>query len=82
MDEQTPSGVPSPQLVEELRCLLNRHSAENASNTPDFILADYLMRCLDAYNKAVVSRATWYNRMDVPGQGSVPVLGTSTEKGT
>lgn len=41
------------QLEEEIRAAINRSSAENGSNTPDFILAKYLMSCLDAFNNAV-----------------------------
>lgn len=46
----------------ELRALLNRMSQENASNTPDFILAQYLSACLDAWNTATQQRETWYGR--------------------
>ena len=46
----------------ELQSLLNRHSQENASNTPDFILAQYLSGCLIAFNMAVQQRETWYGR--------------------
>jgi hypothetical protein len=44
----------------ELRHLINRHSQENASGTPDFILADYLSSCLAAFNVAVQRRADWH----------------------
>lgn len=54
-------------LVTALTELINEYSLENASNTPDFILAQYLLDCLNAYNKAVQDRAVWYNRIDVPG---------------
>ena len=47
---------------EELEALLNRHSMENGSNTPDFILAKYLRGCLEAYNEAVQSRAVWFTK--------------------
>lgn len=46
-------------LERELSSLLNRHSAENSSGTPDFILAAYLIGCLDVYNKTVAHRAIW-----------------------
>jgi len=46
----------------ELTALLNRYSKENASNTPDFILASYLQTCLDAFGTAVQQRETWYGR--------------------
>lgn len=59
-------------LSGDLQALLNGYSLENDSNTPDYTLARYLLDCLDAYNKAVMDRAHWYGRMDVPGRGSVP----------
>ena len=35
----------------ELTELLNKHSMENGSDTPDFILADHLTRVLKAFDK-------------------------------
>lgn len=52
----------------ELEALINTYSRENASNTPDFILAKYLKGCLKVFNKTVKARAKWYGRMDKPGQ--------------
>ena len=46
----------------QLECLLNKTSQENASNTPDFILAQYLNACLTAFNIAVQQRDTWHGR--------------------
>ncbi len=46
----------------EFECLINKHSMENGSDTPDFILANYLQNCLIAFDKAVKSRETWYGR--------------------
>lgn len=46
----------------ELERLINKYSIESGSDTPDFILADYLVGCLDAYNEAVKSREKWYGR--------------------
>jgi hypothetical protein len=51
----------SATFLEELRSLLNRHSQENASNTPDFILAQYLEVCLLALGEAVQQREAWYS---------------------
>ena len=47
---------------EELRSLINRYSRENESNTPDFILAQYIEKSLLAFNQAVNSREKWYGR--------------------
>jgi hypothetical protein len=44
----------------ELEGLINKYSLENASNTPDFILAEYLKDCLSAFNTAVKKRTDWY----------------------
>ncbi len=46
----------------ELSALINRHSLENGSDTPDFILATFLGRCLAAWNAGVQSRERWYGR--------------------
>jgi len=47
---------------EEIRKVLNRYSMENLSDTPDFILAAYLLDCLQAFCKATQRRETWYGR--------------------
>lgn len=49
------------QLEEDIRAALNRACAENHSNTPDFILAKYLLNCLSAFNEAVSERSAWYD---------------------
>ena len=46
----------------ELEQLINRHSMENGSNTPDFILAQYLRCCLENFNHTIVAREKWYGR--------------------
>ena len=46
-------------LETDLIVLLNRHSAENMSGTPDFVLAKFLSETLKAYNEAVSRRAEW-----------------------
>lgn len=45
---------------QELKSLINKYSMENVSNTPDFILATYLLACLAAYNSALTYRTAWY----------------------
>ena len=44
----------------ELAAVINRFSRENGSNTPDWILADYLAGCLNAFDAATRAR-TDYN---------------------
>jgi hypothetical protein len=50
------------EFRKDLQALMNRHSMENGCNTPDFILAEYLDRCLAAFDLAVNARETWYGR--------------------
>lgn len=50
----------------ELTALLNRHSRENRSDTPDFILASFLVQCLYAFEMATVWRTKWYSPQGVP----------------
>lgn len=47
-------------LQDELRELLNRHSRENTSDTPDFVLAQYIMDCLSAFEAAALRRDAWH----------------------
>ena len=49
-------------LIDELAAVLNCASAENGSDTPDFILAAYLSDCLAAWNRNVTAREAWYGR--------------------
>jgi hypothetical protein len=55
-------------LRAEIEQSLNRWSAEGRSNTPDFILAKFLIGCLNAFDVAVNSREEWYGRNPIPGQ--------------
>ena len=50
----------------DLEELLNKYSMEIGSNTPDFVLAEYLMDCYHSFNKAVNSRQQWYSRDEKP----------------
>lgn len=57
-DRRAPQGEPVAErtLRDDIRSALNYHSAENASGTPDFILANFLIDCLDAWNGAMEAR--------------------------
>lgn len=46
----------------ELESAINRHSKENGSNTPDFILAQFLMDSLSVFDNAVRARELWNGR--------------------
>lgn len=51
---------------EDIERVINCHSMENGSDTPDWILARYLEACLAAFDAAVQERETWYGRNRSP----------------
>lgn len=63
-------------LHEELTRVINRFSAENGSDTPDFILSAYLLGCLAAFDAAVKLRSEWYGNPERKTSAilSAPVL--------
>ena len=52
----------SNTFEKDLENLINFHSKEHDSNTPDFILAQYLLLCLDVFARTVQAREDWYGK--------------------
>lgn len=50
------------QFLRNLTWALNVNSRENGSDTPDFILGEFLRDVLAAWDRAVVKRERWYSR--------------------
>ena len=67
MSNETENAPTNSEFRSDLKVLLNQHCAENTSNTPDHILADYLLACLAGFDAAVNARSSWYGRHDEPG---------------
>jgi hypothetical protein len=44
----------------ELEKLINRYSIENKSNTPDFILGEFMLHCLAAFEATSLRRESWF----------------------
>ena len=53
-------------IKNELAGLINSHSLENGSNTPDFILAAYLLNCLAVFDHANNWNTAWHSKDGVP----------------
>lgn len=52
-----------PSVFEqELAILINKHSRENGSNTPDYILAAFLNDMLHLFDNTMSVREEWYGR--------------------
>lgn len=56
----------------DLEHIINCNSMEGGSDTPDFILAEYLADCLQAYDRALAAREKWYGRTVMGNGVSVP----------
>lgn len=54
-----------PAFQRDLQHLINAHSLENGSNTPDHLLAEYLIHCLQGFNTTVGMREIWYGRREL-----------------
>jgi len=52
--------VPAKSFNDGLCAVVNTYSRENASNTPDFILANFMEQCLVAFEEASRKREDWY----------------------
>ncbi len=59
------------EFARQLEGVLNQNSQEVFSNTPDFILAEYLLACLAAWNRAVQHRETWYGGSAASPSGAI-----------
>lgn len=47
-------------FLEELKYLINKYNLEERSDTPDYILAEYMFNCLQVFEKATESRQAWH----------------------
>lgn len=54
-------------FIKALEHIINKHSQEDGSDTPDFIIASFLGAVLEAWNLAQAEREAWYSRPR-PGQ--------------
>ena len=68
------------KVKKELEEALNRNSIDNLLNTPDFILADYLVRCLEAYRFTNLANTQWhgydtrFNKLENPEEDKTIVI--------
>ncbi len=59
--------APPVVLAEELRRLLNITSRDNTSNTPDYVLAEFMLAALTAFEAGIKERDRWYGIAPTPG---------------
>jgi hypothetical protein len=61
-DPDNEEGPPLTEFERGLKSLINKYCMENASATPDFILAEYMVAALNAFTRATRARERWYGR--------------------
>ena len=49
------------EIVRDIARVLNKYSLEQESNTPDYILAEYILKSLSDLNRLMRDRDYWYN---------------------
>lgn len=52
----------------ELTSLLNRYEWDNACETPDFILADYVESCLQSFLVTIKKDISWHSSWKTLGE--------------
>ena len=48
------------EFLRELSSVINKHSVENRSDTPDFMLAEFMAGCLNVYENTIRNRGDWF----------------------
>ena len=51
--EKTADDIKYDEFVRDLSATINKHSREQYSNTPDYILAEYLAGCLTVFENTL-----------------------------
>lgn len=62
----------APDFRSKLCSLLNSFSKENNSNTPDWILRNFICNSLKAFDAATLQRDEWYGRSEEVLMDSIP----------
>jgi hypothetical protein len=64
------------QFIKEVATTINCLSLENNSDTPDFVIAEYLWNCLQTWNDAVRAREqhdnTYYEHVPLTSERTIP----------
>lgn len=61
---------PKGSFLDELNDLINKHSIEGGSNTPDYILTEYLKQSLEAFDMCTRKRDE-YNHNEKPATTTI-----------
>lgn len=53
-------NTPRPGFEKELENLISRYSKDEESNTPDYIIAEFMKNSMDIFHRATKLRDNWY----------------------
>lgn len=67
-------------FIKELTALVKKYSLDNFSATPDFILGDYLVSCLEIFGESIVKREEHFGRY-AKGAETKTVTSSASEVG-
>lgn len=70
------------QTRKDIEAAINCNSEENVADTPDFLLAEFLADCGDAWNKATLARDKWFGRPCGDGAAILTPAPVPMEDGT
>lgn len=56
--------MPKSNFRNELETIINRNCMECGSDTPDFVLAQFLEDSLNVFDKAIIAREKFYGRYE------------------
>lgn len=45
----------------DLETLINKYNIESGSDTPDFVLTEYIVNCINSFNSIIRNRDKWYD---------------------
>jgi len=71
----------SDDFRKDIEEVINTHSKESISDTPDFILAKYLIDCLNAFDQAVLRRKAWFSTPEATKESIIPESTTVADLG-
>ena len=58
------------EFRKDLEHIINYHSMENGSDTPDYLLAEYLTAQLNLWDQYVTRREQWHGRWEAEANDS------------
>jgi hypothetical protein len=65
-DDKTDFEAKPTTFTHELKLLVAKYKLETGSDTPDYVLAKYLVNCLKAFDGATTARDDWYATHEEP----------------